>query len=120
MSQVVVSAPSACLLVPADVFVGADDVEGVAERVVDDLGGAACGIFFRADEEGGGDEAGGVELVGEVDHGGEVFGAGFGVGVSLATDQRMMEALLRSRRIISPSCCLDLARTAGLSNWRAQ
>ena len=81
MSQVVVSAPSASLLIPADVLVGADDVEGFAQRIVDDFGGAlAVGIFLGADEESGGDEAGWVELVGEVDHGGEVFGAGFGVG----------------------------------------
>src|SRR5271170_5209422 len=68
------------LLVPTDVLVGADDVEGLSERVVDDLCGAAGGVLFRADEERCSDEAGGVELVGEIGHGGEVFGAGRSVG----------------------------------------
>src|ERR1700761_1069519 len=54
------------LLVPADVLVGADDVESVAEGVVDDFCGAvAVGVFFGADEEGGGDEASRVELASE-------------------------------------------------------
>ena len=68
------------LLVPADIFVGADDVERFAKWVIDNFGSAACRIFFRADEERGSDEARGVELMRQVDHGGEVFGAGFGVG----------------------------------------
>src|SRR5271170_1104454 len=62
------------LLVPADVFVGTDHIEGFAQGVVDDFGGAmAVGILLGTDEERGGDEAGGVELMGQVGHGGEVF-----------------------------------------------
>ncbi len=109
------------LLVPADVLVGADDVEGFAQRVVDDLVGAGPSGFFSVRTS----SAAVTRRVGSSWRARSAMVVRYLVrasvlGVSLATDQRMMEALLRSRRIISVSCCLDLARTAGLSNWRAQ
>ena len=63
------------LFVPADVLVGADDVEGIAEGVVDDFD-----VALGVDEQCGGDEAGGVVGAGGVGEGGEEFCAGFGVG----------------------------------------
>ena len=76
-----VGAGEEVLLVPADVFVGADDVESAAEWIVDDFDCAdAVGIRLCADKKCSGDQAGGVELASEIGHGGEVFCAGWGAG----------------------------------------
>src|ERR1700723_2846745 len=69
------------LLVPADVLVGANDVERLPKWIVNDLCcAAAVGVFFCANQKRGSDQARRVEFAGEVGHGGEVFCAGFGVG----------------------------------------
>ena len=66
------------------------------------------GIFFCTYEKSGGDETSGIEFVSELDHSGEVFGAGFRVRGFIGNGPKDDEALLRSRQIISVSCCLIL------------
>src|SRR3984885_8115395 len=69
------------LLVPADVLVGANDVERLPKWIVNDLCcAAAVGVFFCANQKRGSDEARRVEFAGEVGHGSEVSCTGFGVG----------------------------------------
>ena len=92
-------------LVPADVLVTADDVERVAERIVvdhlcpSDVARVIAEVIRRVGSSLRASLARSVRNLVRVGL----------LGVSLETDHRMTEALLRSRRIISCSIATSLA-----------